>query len=200
MSDNNIIPINIDKPIRADAIRNRQQLLLAAQTLFAAQGIADVTMSAIAKEAEVGKGTLYRHFEDKVAICHALLDEDMRAFQQRTLDYLRQNGDPYTSLCWFAEQSATYVVNHNALLAEVSNQGGVDMLSHPAHVWWRQTIVGLLSRLDLDADTSYIADMLYIMLDVQSIRFQRRVQGYDLQRIIDGLHMAIARLTQHPNV
>lgn len=197
MSDNNIIPINIDKPIRADAIRNRQRLLLAAQTLFDAQGIADVTMSAIAKEAEVGKGTLYRHFEDKAAVCHALLDEDMRAFQQRTLDYLRQNGDPYTSLRWFTEQSATYVVNHNALLAEVSNQGGVDMLSHPAHVWWRQTIIGLLARLDLNVDTSYIADMLYIMLDVQTIRFQRRVQGYDLQRIINGLHMALARLTQH---
>lgn len=191
MSNDNIIPINTNKPIRADAARNRRRLLNAAETLFHQQGIADVTMSAIAKEAEVGKGTLYRHFEDKVAICHAMLDEDMREFQQMTLDYLRRNPDPYTGLRWFFEQAAGYVVEHNELLIEVSNQGGVDMLSHPAHVWWRQTIVGLLARLSPDADVPYLADMFYVMLEVQTIRFQRQIQGYDLERIVSGLHMLL---------
>lgn len=191
MSENNIIPINANKPIRADAARNRRRLLTAAETLFHQQDIAEVTMSAIAKEAEVGKGTLYRHFEDKVAICHAMLDEDMRAFQQATLDYLRRHPDPYTGLRWFFEQAARYVVAHNALLIEVSNQGGADVLNHPAHVWWRQTIVGMLSRMDLDADVPYLADMFYVMLDVQTIRFQRQTQGYDLERIVAGLHMLL---------
>jgi len=195
MSSDNIIPINSDKPIRADAARNRRALLDTAQRLFIQKGIEDVTMSSIAKEAGVGKGTLYRHFADKVAVCHALLDEDMRAFQQSTLEQIRACDNPFDSLQWFLEKAATYIVDHNELLIEAANQGGVDMLNHPAHIWWRQTIVGLLARLELDTDIGYMADILYVMLDAQTIRFQRRVQGYDLKRIVDGLHMVLFRLS-----
>ncbi|MGB7339163.1 MAG: helix-turn-helix domain-containing protein [Phototrophicaceae bacterium] len=194
MKPDNIIPLHPNKPVRADAARNRRLLLDTAQTLFDAQGIEVVTMSAIAKEANVGKGTLYRHFADKADLCHALLDEDMRDFQQMTLNHIRECDDAYDSLQWFLEHAARYVIDHNELLIEVSKQGGVDMLNHPAHIWWRQTIMGLLNRFALDIDSAYIADMLYIMLDVQTIRFQRRIQGYDITRIVDGLHMVLARL------
>lgn len=193
MKPDNIIPINSDKPVRADAARNRRLLLDTALTLFAESSIENVTMSAIAKEANVGKGTLYRHFADKAELCHALLDEDMRQFQIMTLDYIRQCDDAFDCLHWFLEQAAGYVVAHNQLLVEASNQGGVDTLSHPAHIWWRQTIIGLLARLNLDVDISYLADLLYVMLDVQTIRFQRRVQGYDVERIISGLHTTLWR-------
>lgn len=194
MKPDNIIPLHSNKPVRADALRNRRLLLDTAQTLFDAQGIEAVTMSAIAKEASVGKGTLYRHFADKAALCHALLDEDMRDFQHMTLDHIRSCDDAYDCLQWFLDHAARYVIAHNELLLEVANQGGVDMLSHPAHIWWRQTIAGLLNRLNLDLDTAYIADLLYIMLDVQTIRFQRQVQGYDITRIVDGLHMVSNRV------
>lgn len=199
MKPNNIIPINPDKPIRADAVRNRRLLLDTALHLFDEFGIEDVTMSAIAKEAKVGKGTLYRHFADKAELCHALLDDDMRQFQIMVLDHLRACDDAFECLHWFLAQAATYVVTHNELLVEASNQGGVDMLKHPAHIWWRQTFVGLLARLNLDSDISYIADILYVMLDVQTIRFQRRVQGYDIERIVAGLHMTLWRLAKDPS-
>ncbi len=199
MKPDNIIPINSDKPIRADAVRNRRLLLDTAMKLFEEHGICDVTMSAIAKEAGVGKGTLYRHFADKAALCHALLDEDMREFQFTTINYIRDCDDAFSCLQWFLEAAAKYVAAHNELLIEVANQGGVDMLSHPAHIWYRQTIAGLLGRLSLDADVSYIADMLYIMLDVQTIRFQRQVQGYDVERIVNGLHMTLWRLVKVDN-
>ncbi|MGJ3238561.1 MAG: TetR/AcrR family transcriptional regulator [Anaerolineae bacterium] len=194
MKPDNIIPINLDKPIRADAARNRRLLLDTAANLFAEQGIEAVTMSAIAKEASVGKGTLYRHFTDKVAICHAMLDEDMREFQHATLTTLRNCEDVSVCLSWFLEQAAHYVIDHSDLLLEVANQGGVDMLSHPAHIWWRQTIIGLLGRLDLNSDISYLADMFYVMLDVQTIRFQRQVQGYDIERVVQGLHTLLAQV------
>ena len=193
MKPDNIIPINSDKPIRADAARNRRLLLDTATSLFDQAGVENVTMSAIAKEAQVGKGTLYRHFADKAELCHALLDEDMRQFQTMTLAHVRECDDAFECLHWFLEQAAAYVIEHNDLLVEVSNQGGVDMLSHPAHIWWRQTIIGLLARLNLDVDISYLADLLYVMLDVQTIRFQRRVQGYDVERIVSGLHTTLWR-------
>jgi AcrR family transcriptional regulator len=194
MDDKKIISFNQNKPIRADAARNRRRLLKTAQRLFTRRSIAEVTMSSIAREAGVGKGTLYRHFDDKADLCHALLDEDMRAFQQRTLDHMRTCQDAYVCLRWFLQETAEYVIDHSELLREVANQGGIEMLRHPAHLWWRQTIHGLLVQLNPPGDVDYMADMLYVLLDVQTIRFQRRAQGYNLQRIVDGLHMVLSRL------
>src|ERR687886_281605 len=51
-------------PLRADAERNRQRLLVAARELFAQRGL-DVTLDDIARHAGVGVGTAYRRFADK---------------------------------------------------------------------------------------------------------------------------------------
>ena len=60
---------------RADAARNRAKALAAAERLFAARGVAAVSMDDIAASAGVGKGTLYRRFGDKSGLAAALLDE-----------------------------------------------------------------------------------------------------------------------------
>jgi AcrR family transcriptional regulator len=57
-------------PMRADARRNRDQLLAVAAQAFAASG-PDVTLDAIAKKAGVGIGTLYRHFPTREALVEA---------------------------------------------------------------------------------------------------------------------------------
>jgi len=197
MEPDNIIHLQPKKNARTDALRNRRRLLQTAQRLFAEQGIAEVTMSAIAKEARVGKGTLYRHFGDKAELCHALLDTDMRAFQQRTLEILQKNADAAEILRWFLEESVIYTIEHSEMLREVANQIGVDLLHHPAHFWWRQTINSLLIQLEPDGDHEYMTDVLYIMLDVQTIRFQRHEQGYTRERIIAGLNMTLDRFIKH---
>ncbi|MEL6216458.1 MAG: helix-turn-helix domain-containing protein, partial [Pseudomonadota bacterium] len=81
-NDNPLIIFDDDgTPSRADARRNRKLLLETAQALFEANGVDAVSMTAIADAADVGKGTLYRHFPNKAALCNALLDEDMHALQ-----------------------------------------------------------------------------------------------------------------------
>jgi AcrR family transcriptional regulator len=52
---------NAERPRRADATRNRDALLCAAQSAFAEQGT-DVALEEIARRAGVGIATLYRHF------------------------------------------------------------------------------------------------------------------------------------------
>lgn len=193
MSKDKLILFNPNKSVRADAVRNRRLLLDTAERLFKQQGIEAVTMSTIAKEAGVGKGTLYRNFTDKAELCVALLDSEMRELQQQTLEHIN-TCDAVDGLHWFLEKAATFVVKHGKLLQEAANLGGIEMLLHPAHIWWRQTILGLLNRLELSDDVAYISDVLYIMLDVQTIRFQHDVQNYDLERIIAGLHMTLERL------
>jgi AcrR family transcriptional regulator len=61
---------------RSDAQRNRQRLLDAAVRVFAESG-ADVAPQAIAKEAGVGIGTLYRHFPTREAIIDAAYRSDL---------------------------------------------------------------------------------------------------------------------------
>src|SRR4051794_10672121 len=67
---------------RADAARNRRRILAAAERLFEARGVEEVSMDAIACEAGVGKGTLFRRFGDRAGLMHALLDEREAAFQE----------------------------------------------------------------------------------------------------------------------
>src|SRR5712671_5807547 len=46
---------------RSDALRNRERLLAAAKAVFSAGG-PDASLEAVARRADVGIGTLYRHF------------------------------------------------------------------------------------------------------------------------------------------
>ncbi|MDV9202687.1 helix-turn-helix domain-containing protein, partial [Streptomyces sp. Wh19] len=64
---------------RADAARNRAKVLAAANRLFAAGDPRSVTMDAVAREAGVGRGTLYRRYPDIPSIATALLDEHERS-------------------------------------------------------------------------------------------------------------------------
>ncbi len=72
-----------DQKRRRDALKNRQRLLQMARTLFAEKGVEAVTMTDIAKAADVGQGTLYRHFKHKGELCEALMEANMQQFQEQ---------------------------------------------------------------------------------------------------------------------
>jgi AcrR family transcriptional regulator len=65
-----------DRPLRADAQRNRRRILEVALRAFSADG-ADVPLDAIAREAGVGSGTLYRHFPTREALVAAVYDNEL---------------------------------------------------------------------------------------------------------------------------
>jgi AcrR family transcriptional regulator len=63
-----------EKPLRADAERNRRRILDAAAELFAAKGLS-VGLDEIARHAGVGVATAYRRFPDKRQLIEALFEE-----------------------------------------------------------------------------------------------------------------------------
>jgi AcrR family transcriptional regulator len=71
-----------ERPLRADAERNRTRLLDAARTLFAERGL-DVSMDDIAAEAGVGVGTAYRRFRSREEIVDALFDDYFATVEDR---------------------------------------------------------------------------------------------------------------------
>jgi AcrR family transcriptional regulator len=98
----------LEKPLRADARRNREKVLAAARAVFAEQGV-DAQMDDVAKRADVGVGTVYRHFPTKEALLNALTDElfAVIAVHTRTLLTLDDPWEAFTRALWFgAEKTA----------------------------------------------------------------------------------------------
>ena len=96
------------RPLRADAARNRERLLAAAVRALSSGAGPEVTLEAIARDARVGIGTLYRHFPTREALIEAAYrneltrlseaapelqgslpaDEATRAWMDRFVDYM----------------------------------------------------------------------------------------------------------------
>jgi AcrR family transcriptional regulator len=68
-----------DRPLRADAQRNREKVLRAATDAFAASGYG-VPLDEIAALAGVGPGTVYRHFPTKEALFEAVVTARVESF------------------------------------------------------------------------------------------------------------------------
>jgi AcrR family transcriptional regulator len=64
------------RPMRADARRNYELLVEAARKVFAEQG-SGASMEAIARQAGVGVGTLYRHFPKRIDVVEAVWRDDV---------------------------------------------------------------------------------------------------------------------------
>jgi AcrR family transcriptional regulator len=68
--------------LRADAQRNRDALLATAKAVFARLGT-DVPLEVIAKEAGVGRGTMYRHFPSREHMLAAILRDKADLLEQK---------------------------------------------------------------------------------------------------------------------
>ncbi|MDT7800100.1 helix-turn-helix domain-containing protein [Amycolatopsis sp., V23-08] len=108
--------------LRADARRNRDQILAAAKSIFAASG-AEVPMEEIARAAGVGVGTLYRRFPDRDALVRAVA---MDNFERVLIDARRiaaEETSPWNGLERLLRQSVELqlvvqlaMVSHRALV------------------------------------------------------------------------------------
>lgn len=66
------------RPLRADAERNRQRIMRAAAEVFTTRGL-QASLDDVARQAGVGVGTVYRRFPDKESLAEALFEERIGA-------------------------------------------------------------------------------------------------------------------------
>src|ERR1700719_2208587 len=74
------------RPKRADALRNHERLIAAARKAFA-EGGAATSLEEIARRAEVGIGTLYRHFPTRQALLEGVYVGEVEALCQSAADF-----------------------------------------------------------------------------------------------------------------
>ena len=107
----------VERPKRADARRNRELLIEAARTVFSTQG-AGAPMEAIAKQAGVGVGTLYRHFPNRLDLVEAVYESDVQelaATARRVVAEL----EPGAAVDAFFDAFVRYAQTKQALLGEL---------------------------------------------------------------------------------
>lgn len=68
-----------ERPLRADALRNRERIITAARELIALRGLG-VGLNDIAHHAGLGVGTVYRRFPDRDELIQAALAEPLEQF------------------------------------------------------------------------------------------------------------------------
>ncbi|MDQ3786399.1 MAG: TetR/AcrR family transcriptional regulator [Actinomycetota bacterium] len=93
------------KALRADARRNRDQILVAAREIFAERG-ADVPMEEIARRASVGVGTLYRRFVDRETLIRAVFRDTYQAVADETRAALAEEPTAWDALMRIMRLSA----------------------------------------------------------------------------------------------
>ncbi|WP_227321950.1 TetR/AcrR family transcriptional regulator [Acidisoma silvae] len=119
-------PAPIRKP-RADSLRNREKLLSVAKTAFAEQG-PDVSLEEIARRAEVGIGTLYRHFPNRDAIIADVYRREVGQLAEAAADLLERQ-PPLEALRAWMRLFVDYIATKK-LIAPALNAlpGGTDEL------------------------------------------------------------------------
>lgn len=93
----------VSRPLRADAVRNRERILVAAAEVFADRGL-DATLDDIADHAGVGVGTVYRRFPNKEALVEALFEKGVNAMVELAVEAANVD-DSWKGLVWFLEQA-----------------------------------------------------------------------------------------------
>src|ERR671929_2362335 len=90
-----------ERPLRADARRNREKVLAAARAVFSENG-RDAQMDDVARRAGVGVGTVYRHFPTKEALIEALVVDAFETIAAHAHDALaiEDPWEAFTSVMW----------------------------------------------------------------------------------------------------
>jgi AcrR family transcriptional regulator len=111
-----------ERPLRADAERNRRRILRAAAAVIARDGV-DACVESIAREAGVGVGTLYRRFTRKDDLVRAVIAE--RAEQAlEDLAAAAAAADPWEALAGSVRALAARFAEDQGFLDAVARAGG----------------------------------------------------------------------------
>jgi AcrR family transcriptional regulator len=183
------------RPMRADAARNRAKIVEAAKAAFSERGL-ETQMEDIARRAEVGVGTLYRHFPTKDGLVRALIVDKMERMAEIAQEALEDQGDPWGAFAGVLWKGAEQAFRDRALAQVFSSQpqeayrsaieDETELAARMAQLLRRAQDAGL-ARRDADAD-----DIPIVMCGLGAVVQNGRNWERYLQLMLDGFRNADA--------
>lgn len=187
MTERRLLPVlGEPAPERRDAARNREALLVAAAELIEHCGIDAVTMDAVAAEAGVGKGTVFRRFVSREGLMAALLNFSETAWQASVISGpppLGPGAPPHERLLAFGRSRLESTLRHADLIRAA---GAAGHRSYAAYSFTAMHVRYLLAELGVDGDLALLATALLAPLELPILHQQVRVDGFPVERVYDG--------------
>lgn len=109
--------VTAERPLRADAARNRERLIAAARAALAERGV-DASMEEVARAAELGVGTLYRHFPRRIDLVEAVYRADVDVLVALGAEVAEQL-PPWEALTAFLQGFVRYAASKRTFLSEL---------------------------------------------------------------------------------
>ena len=182
---------------RADAQRNRLKVLSAAERLFACHGVENVSMDAIAAEAGVGKGTLFRRFGDRAGLAQALLEEHTVELQEgliRGPAPLGPGAPPKERLKAMARAQLALLERHaDLMVAADKGRPGARFRTGPYSAL-RMHVGILLREADPSLDWEILTDVVLSPLASDSFVYWRSIGELDTERLLAAFDAVVDRL------
>jgi AcrR family transcriptional regulator len=173
------------RPKRADALRNYDALLAAARAAFATDGT-DASLEDIARRANVGIGTLYRHFPTRRDLFEGVYVNEVDALVRAAAGLA--DAPPWEALVAWLHRFVEYTATKRAIIEELAKQSPLfrgcraDIVAAGEPLLQRAQATGH-ARTDIDFD-----DLLRL---VGGITMQPFSEAAQLERVlgmaIDGL-------------
>jgi AcrR family transcriptional regulator len=139
--------VSSDRPLRADARRNRDALIRAAAEVFRTRG-SDASLQEIAEEADLGIGTLYRHFPQREWLIAAVYEQTVERLCAEAGELLADNAADEAIGLWL-NHFVEHVRTHRPMTivlkqASSGDPGKPAPLLANTHALLESTIAGLL--------------------------------------------------------
>ncbi|WP_046780147.1 TetR/AcrR family transcriptional regulator [Streptomyces yangpuensis] len=175
---------------RADAQRNREAVLAAADALFAASSSPhSVSMDDIAAAAGVGKGTLFRRFGDRAGLIAAVITSRLEPLQRAVREVQEQTGyAPRQQVLDLLDTALTFKIENRNLMSAAEDAGISSPYRAGHYGWWHETLRAALDRVPGVHDPDFTAHALLaaIRADLVTHLIDER------QMSPDGLRSALA--------
>jgi AcrR family transcriptional regulator len=173
----------IERPKRADARRNYDKLIRAARDAFAEQGTS-ASLEEIARRAEVGIGTLYRHFPSRQELLEAVYIEEVEELCESAGELV--DLPPWEALREWLHRAVGYVGRKRALAEELWNYLDRDA---PMFKGCRTALFAagdpLLERAKQSGEVRSDANMEDILQIVGGIGKNQTIPPDQVERILD---------------
>lgn len=136
---------------RADAIRNREQLLAAAKEIFSVGG-AEASLEAVAARASVGIGTLYRHFPTREALFEAVYRREVEHLADLA-ERLKIDASPADALRHWLRSNIEFVATKKGMAAALALAANKDLSAYSSSRL-TEAVAGLLARLAAEGQSA----------------------------------------------